>query len=89
MLEKWELLLLPKIWVHLLLGVEPTDTNKPKIERRKDLLLAASKENTGDLSQSSVSPNSKFREFFFFNKFILFIYLVLAVLGLRSCAVFL
>ena len=30
------------------------NTRKPKIRRRKDLLLAASMENTGDLSQSSV-----------------------------------
>ena len=52
-------LVLPENWVHLLVGVEPKDTNKPKIGRRKYLLLAASKENTGDLSQSSVSSNSK------------------------------
>ena len=32
---------------------------KPKSGRRKNLLLAASKENTGDLSQSSVCPKSK------------------------------
>ena len=39
---------------------QPKDTNKPKTERRKDLLLlAASKENTGDLSQSSVSLNNR------------------------------
>ena len=45
------------------MDVEPKDTAKPKIERRKDLLLlAASKENTGDLSQSSVSLNSKLGE---------------------------
>ena len=51
--------MLPKNWVCLLVGVEPKDTTKPKIGRRKDLLLAASKGNTGDPSQSSVSPNSK------------------------------
>ena len=40
------------------MGVEPKDTMKPK--RRKDIsLLAASKENTGDLSQRSIFPNSK------------------------------
>ena len=39
------------------------DTTKPKIGRRKDLLLLApSKENTGDLSQSNVSPDSKIGE---------------------------
>ena len=39
---------LPKNWVHLLVGVEPIDTTKPKRGRRKDLLLlVASKENTG------------------------------------------
>ena len=44
-------------------GVEPKDTTKPKIGRRKELLLiAASKENTGDLSQSSVSRNNKIGE---------------------------
>ena len=45
--------------VHLLVGMEPKDTTKPKIRKRKDLLLVASKENTRDVSQSSVSPNSK------------------------------
>ena len=40
-----------------MLGVEPKDTAKPKIRGRKDVLLAASKENTGNLSQSSVSAN--------------------------------
>ena len=51
-----------KNWVDLLVGVEPKDTTKPKSRRRKDLLLAASKENTGDLSQSRVSWNSKIGE---------------------------
>ena len=55
--------MLPENWVHLLVGVEPKDTTKPKIGRRKDLLLlVASKENTGELSQSSVFPNSKIGE---------------------------
>ena len=55
--------LLPRNWVHLLVGVEPIDTTKPKFRRRKDLLLlVASKENTGDFSQSSISPNSKIGE---------------------------
>ena len=54
-------ILLPKNWVHLLVGVKPKDTTKPKI-RRKYLLLAASKESTGDLSQSNVSPNSTIGE---------------------------
>ena len=34
-------------------------TTKPKIGRRKDLLLVASKESIGDHSQSIVSLNSK------------------------------
>ena len=42
-----------------MVGIETKDTTKPKIGRRKNLLLAARKENTGDLSQSTVSPNSK------------------------------
>ena len=50
--------LLPKNLVYLMVGVEPKDTTKPK---RKYLLLAASKDNAGDLSQRSVSPNSKTR----------------------------
>ena len=56
--------LLPENWIHLLVGVEPIDRPKPKIGGRKDLLFAASKENTGDISQSSVSPNSKSGEVF-------------------------
>ena len=38
----------------LLVGVEPKDASKPKIRRRKDLLLAVCMENTRDLSQSIV-----------------------------------
>ena len=57
--------ILPPNWVCLLMGVKPIDTTKPKIGRRRDLLLlAASKENTGDLSQSSGSRNSKIGEVF-------------------------
>ena len=51
--------MLTKNLVHLFVGVKSKDTTNPKIERRKDLLLAASKENTGDLPQSSVSQNCK------------------------------
>ena len=42
--------------------VEPKNTTEPKIGRRKDVSLAASKGNTGDLSQSNVSQNCKMRE---------------------------
>ena len=56
------LLVLPENWICLLVGVEPKDTTKPKIRRRKDLPLAASNENMGDLSQSSVALNSKIGE---------------------------
>ena len=42
-----------------MVGVRPKDTTKPKTGRRKDLLLAASEENAGDILQSSVSPSSK------------------------------
>ena len=45
--SKFCLVLLPENWVCLLVGVEPKDTTKPKIRRRKELLLAACKENTG------------------------------------------
>lgn len=38
---------------------QPKDTNKPKTERRKDLLSLAASKDTGDLSQSSVSLNKK------------------------------
>ena len=54
--------LLPQNWVHLLVGVEPKDTTKPKIGRKKDVLLALSKENIEDFSQTSVSPRSKIGE---------------------------
>ena len=53
---------LPKNWVCLLVGVEPQDTTKPKSRRRKDLLLAESKEKPRDVSQSSVSLNNKIGE---------------------------
>lgn len=43
-------LLLPENWVRNLVSVEPKDTTKPGIRKRKNLLLAASKKNTGDLS---------------------------------------
>ena len=46
-----------------MVSVEPKDTTKPKSGRRKDLLFAARKENPRDLSQSSVSPNSKIGKF--------------------------
>ena len=42
----------------LLVDVKPKATTKQKIGRREDLSPAASKENTGDLFQSSLSPNS-------------------------------
>ena len=45
-----------------MVGVELKETTKSKIRRRKDLLLAASKENIRDLSQNSISPNSKIGE---------------------------
>ena len=45
-----------------MVGVKPKNTTKLKIGRRKDLLLAASKESTGDLFQSSVSLDSKMGE---------------------------
>ena len=53
--------LLPQNWVCLWLDVEPINTTKSKRKRRKDLLLAARKENITDLSQSRVSLNSKMR----------------------------
>ena len=53
-----------KHWIHLLVGVEPINTTQPKIERRKDLLLlAASKGNIVDLSQSGVSQQQNWRSF--------------------------
>ena len=42
--------------------VKPKDTTKPKIWRRKNLLLAAREESRWDLSPSSVSLNSKIGE---------------------------
>ena len=50
---------LPKVWICLWVGIKPKDTTKPKSRRRKDLFLAASKENTEDISQNSTSLNSK------------------------------
>ena len=43
-----------------MVGAELIDTTKPLIGRRKNLLLlAASKENTGDLFRSSIFLNSE------------------------------
>ena len=50
-------LVLLENWIFLLVDVKLKDTTKPKSRRRKDLFLAASKENTRDLSQSSISLN--------------------------------
>ena len=47
-----------KNWVCLMVDVEPKRTTKLMIERRKDLLFTAGKENTGHLSQSTVSHQS-------------------------------
>ena len=47
-----------KNWVCFMVDLEPKDTNKPKTGRRKDLLFIAGKENTGHLSQSTVSRQS-------------------------------
>ena len=52
-------LLLPENWVRNLVSVEPKDTTKPGIRKRKNLLLAASKKNTGDIPQSSRSPEEQ------------------------------
>ena len=72
--------LLPENWVCLLVGDEPIETTRPQLRRRKDLLLLeASKENTGDLSQSSVTPPAQLGKFYLFNLFIL------VILGLHCC----
>lgn len=55
------LLLSPDNWICLLVGDKPRDAAKPKSRRRKDLLLAPSKDNTEDVSQSAVSQNSRIR----------------------------
>jgi len=49
--------MLSENWVYLLVSFKPKNTTKPKMGRRMNLLLAASKDNTGDLSQSSISSN--------------------------------
>ena len=55
--------MLPENWVHLSAGAELIDTTKPSIGRSKNLLLlAASKQNTRDLFQSSIFPNSEIEE---------------------------
>ena len=49
--------MLPQNWVHLLVGVEPKDTTKPKLRRRKDLLPAASRGTPG-IFPKAVSPQT-------------------------------
>ena len=46
-----------------MVSVEPKGTAKPKSRRKKDLLLVASKEITRNLSESSITLNSKLRKF--------------------------
>ena len=58
-LSTFQKVLLPKKLGSSLDGCKPKDTTKPKIRRSRDLLFATSKENTGDLSQSYVSPTAK------------------------------
>ena len=54
--------LLPEKLVHLLVGVEPKDTTKPKIWRRKDFsLLVASRETPG-IFPKAVSSQTKIRK---------------------------
>ena len=43
----------------LMEGVAPKDATKPKRRRRKNLLFAASKENTMGISQNRVSRTAK------------------------------
>lgn len=50
--------MLPKNWVHLLVGVKSKVKTKPKIGRRKDLLRGASKKNMGDLFPKAVSART-------------------------------
>lgn len=54
--------MLPENWVNLSVDVKPKDTDEPEIRRRKGLLLVASKVNTRNLSQSSISLNSMIGE---------------------------
>ena len=57
--------LLPENWVCVSVGVELTDTAKPQIWRRKDLLARLPRvRRTGDLSQSNVYLKSKTGEVF-------------------------
>ena len=50
--------LLPENWICFLVIAKPRDTTEPKTGRRKNLLLAVNKENTEDLSEGNLSPNS-------------------------------
>lgn len=45
------------------MGVEPVDTTKPRMGRRKALLLGASKENTRDLSPALSREQQNFGRF--------------------------
>lgn len=46
-----------------MVGVEPKNTTKPKTGRRKDLFLAASKENTRALSKAVSPGTTKLQKF--------------------------
>ena len=48
-------MLVPENCVLFLVGVEPKDTTKPRMQKRKDLLFAAIKENTGSFPNQCLS----------------------------------
>ena len=52
--------LLPEDWVHLLVGLKPVNKMNLDIRRREGLyLLAATRKNIRNFSQSSVSSTAK------------------------------
>ena len=51
--------LLPENWVHLLVGLKPVNKMNPDIRREGLYLLAATRKNIRNFSQSSVSLSSR------------------------------
>ena len=52
-----------KTWLHLLVGMEPKDTTKTKIRKRKDLLLVASKRPPEMFPKAVSLPTAKVGKF--------------------------
>ena len=55
--KRQSIIMIPQNWVHLLVGIKPKDTTKPKSRKRKDLLFAKVRGTPG-IFPKAVSPQT-------------------------------